>query len=195
MVYPSGRARATAAAPSDAPPPPIFSTTTVPSKGFMRSAQGRPSASKAPPGGKGITSRIIASDMLAPKRSQIQLSARQKRLQVEIRGAGLSYGSQTNLENIIRSGATVADAFLRIITHYQDGTGEAARATLPANVLDDRRADSEQFRSDPRTSGVKDSLRLLSRRSLFRVALGSSRFDLALGILVSISKIDEKRRS
>src|SRR5262245_780016 len=54
-------------------------------------------------------------------------------------------------KNIIRSGATVADAFLRIITHCHDGTGEAARATLPTGVLDGRKADSDHLRSVPRT--------------------------------------------
>src|SRR5829696_4167505 len=35
------------------PPPPMFSTTTPPSRGFTLSAQGRPTASNAPPGRKG----------------------------------------------------------------------------------------------------------------------------------------------
>src|SRR5262249_40302207 len=36
----------------------MFSTTTVPSRGFTLSAHGRPTASNAPPGGNGTTSRI-----------------------------------------------------------------------------------------------------------------------------------------
>src|SRR6266478_6535930 len=52
------RPRATAAAPIEPPAPPLFSTTTAPSRGFTLSAQGRPTASYAPPGGQGITSRI-----------------------------------------------------------------------------------------------------------------------------------------
>src|SRR5215813_11046812 len=58
MVYPSGRARATAAAPSEEPPPPMFSITTVPTRGFILSANGRPTKSNAPPGGNGTTSRM-----------------------------------------------------------------------------------------------------------------------------------------
>src|SRR5215472_2744708 len=58
IVYPSGRARATTAAPSELPPPPWFSTTTVPRSGFIFSAHGRPTASYPPPGGKGTMSRI-----------------------------------------------------------------------------------------------------------------------------------------
>jgi SAM-dependent methyltransferase len=36
----------------------MFSTTTVPSRGFILSAHGRPIASNAPPGANGTTSRI-----------------------------------------------------------------------------------------------------------------------------------------
>src|SRR6185295_11532675 len=36
----------------------MFSIVTVPSKGLIFSAHGRPTASKAPPGGNGTTSRI-----------------------------------------------------------------------------------------------------------------------------------------
>ena len=36
----------------------MFSTTTVPSRGFILSAHGRPMASNAPPGANGTTSRI-----------------------------------------------------------------------------------------------------------------------------------------
>jgi hypothetical protein len=38
--------------------PPMFSTTIVPSRGFIFSAHGRPTTSNAAPRGKGITSRI-----------------------------------------------------------------------------------------------------------------------------------------
>src|SRR5262249_33086130 len=43
---------------------PWLSTTTVPSTDFIFSAQGRPTASYPPPGGKGITSRIGRSGYL-----------------------------------------------------------------------------------------------------------------------------------
>jgi len=51
-------ARATAAAPSELPAPPMFSTTTVPSSDFIMFAHGRATVSNAPPGGNGTTSRI-----------------------------------------------------------------------------------------------------------------------------------------
>ena len=47
----------TEAAPSELPPPPWFSTTIVPRSGLIRSAHGRPIASKPPPGGNGMISR------------------------------------------------------------------------------------------------------------------------------------------
>src|ERR1041385_4474524 len=37
----------------------MFSTTTVPSSGFILSAHGRPMASNAPPGANGTTSRMV----------------------------------------------------------------------------------------------------------------------------------------
>jgi hypothetical protein len=50
--------RATAAAPSELPPPPMFSTIIVPSSGLTCSTHGRARVSNAPPGGNGTTSRI-----------------------------------------------------------------------------------------------------------------------------------------
>jgi hypothetical protein len=60
-VWPSGCERATSFAPIAPPPPPLFSTTIVPSEGFILSAHSRAATSVAPPGENGTIRRIARS--------------------------------------------------------------------------------------------------------------------------------------
>src|SRR3954452_5155323 len=63
-VSPFGVERATSVAPITPPPPPLFSGTTVPNFGFIRSPQSRPTTSVAPPAESGAPPRRERDDQL-----------------------------------------------------------------------------------------------------------------------------------
>ena len=159
----------------------MFSTATVPSRGFIFSAHGRPTASNAPPWGKESRAGWAASDRLAHAQSGRRPAAQQhlrpdaeivdgqvswRHLDTTAGEASIAPGDAGRMMVLPRSGRQIKSR--RIDRRKQSAERQGASRT-PSNLAEARHAllrleaDRLQHRADPFVVGLQRGAQLVRR--------------------------------